>query len=346
MAKMRNTVLLAGALVFTLALCQPVTAADEETEVTESSAAVETTQAAAPVLEYVKLLGQAKDALAKGEGSKAVSLLESARSLAPGNSDIARTLFDAYGVAKEDDKLNPLLVEMIADNSDLRNWAIPVYYNRMRSAEGIDAGIKALEKAAAGKPNSIGLNIGIAEGYVIMQNWNKVADVYTALVKVYPNDAVLNIRMMDAYGLAHRYDDIIKVMEPRVSADPNNISNSDTLINAYIKSGMTKEAANLLKARIAKNPNAPDLHGRYAQALMDAGDFDASAAEWSTAFDCDKTNFFFKQQAAQAYLAGGKYGEAKKQLQELLKVVSETKPGMKAVVESQIADIDKAARKK
>jgi len=143
-----------------------------------------------------------------------------------------------------------------------------------------------------------------------------------------------------------KYDKVIQALEPAVLANPNDIGVSNRLVNAYVRVGKAEEAIALYKQRIKKEPGSPDLHGRYAQALMDFARLEEAAVEWKKAFDLDPKNLFFKQKLAETYAALEQYTQAKKEFQELEGLASDDPPWFKNVASSQILAIDEQRKAK
>lgn len=297
--------------------------------------------------EYVKLMHEGQALLGKGDAAGAKTALEKAQRLAPKDSEIMRSLVEANLVAKADDAAEELLVKILTseDYKDIKDWSTSRYYSLAQNKGGVDPALKKLE-AAGKRSRNVGLHRAIAEGYVRLGDWNKVAEVYEKLAKDNPKEPGLSTRLIDAYMLSRNYEGVIKILEPAVKANPNDTGSSDVLAQAYVRSGKKDEALALYKEKAIKDPNSPGLRGRYAQALMDLGYPEASLAEWGAAFKLDPSNLLFKQKMAEANMELGKAKEARKDYVELLKLIPAKQASFKEVVSARIKDIDSMGKKK
>lgn len=266
--------------------------------VTETKAVV---QEAAPAVdtspEYQKLLNEADELSAKGKFSQAKGIIQKARKLEPKNSMVMRKLIEADLSGEDATATENSLLEAITsdDFSDLQDWATMRYYEA--NAGDVNAALEKIKKEAVKKPKNIGLQISVAEGYVRLREWDKVAGVYETLVKQEPGDYILNTRLVDVYLMAGNFDAVIKILEPKNKANPDDIATSDLLGRAYTGAGMANEAIALYKKRLEKEPNSPGLLGTYAAALTQFGMLKEALPVWEKAYAADPLNTYFKQRA-------------------------------------------------
>lgn len=261
----------------------------------------------------------------------------------PSDSSAARSLVETTLTNNADDDATQLLTEIISSESynDIKDWATTQYYTLAQKKDGIDPAVKKLEAVATKKDKKlVGLERGIAEGYVRLGDWAKVAEIYADLVKDNPNDSILSTRMIDACMLNRDYDTVIKILEPRVAANPDDIASSDILAHAYVGAQRTEDVIALYKKRVEKEPKSPGLRGRYAQALLDLGKTEDSLLEWNEAFKLDPSNLLFKQRTAEAYTQLGDTKKAKKEYTELLNLIPENQTGFKDTIASRVKDIE------
>jgi predicted Zn-dependent protease len=258
----------------------------------------------------------------------------------PGDSNAARQLVEQSLSENSDADAEKLLIDIIdSDNfKDISDWAVVQYYGLAQKKGGVNPAINKLE-AKAKKSKSVGSRRGIAEGYVRLRDWAKVAETYEDLVKDHPDDPVLSTRLVDAYKLAKNYDAVIAMLEPAVTANPDDIGSSDILAQAYVGAGKADEAVALYNARILKDPDSPGLRGRYAQGLLDLGLLEESLAEWKAAFKLDAQNLLFKQREAEVYAQMDNNDEAKKAYAELLGLIPESQSGFREVIASRLKDM-------
>jgi len=259
----------------------------------------------------------------------------------PSDSTAARKLVETYIAGNASDNALELLTQIISSDSfkDIKDWAVIQYYGLSQNKGGIDAGVKKLE-AIAGQADNVSLERGIAEGYVRLGDWAKVAGIYENLVKSNPDDPVLVTRLIDAYMFNKNYDAVIAILEPKVTANPDDVASSDILARAYVGAQRSDDAVALYKKKVAKYPNSPGLRGRYAQALVDLGMVEASLPEWNTAFQLDPRNLLFKQRIAESYMQLGNPVEAEKEYTELLNLIPDSQADFKNSIASTIKDIE------
>lgn len=217
------------------------------------------------------------------------------------DSASARNSVGTYLSKGDKDNAIKKLKEIVSSDkySDIKKWATMELYNTARSTNQIPQVIADLEKAAVSNPDNLGLKATIAEGYVNLGDWTKVAQVYEEMQQKKPDDFVISTRLNDYYILSGQAEKAIANLEPIVNANPDDKYHSDILANAYVRAGMKDKAIALYKRKVDKNPNSPGLRGTYAIALFDLGMLKESLAEFQQAYALDPTNPFFSQRINQ-----------------------------------------------
>jgi len=309
--------------------------------------AVEGDQKSETVSPYVELYNQGIASLAGGDAARAKALLEEAAGLAPDDPGIMRALIETdIALSAEDNALQKLVGVLSSDKFDgIKDWAAIEYYKLSGKKGGIQSAIDQLA-AIKNSSDNLYLQRAIAEGYVRLREWDKVAQIYAGLSQSNPDDQILATRLVDAYMLDQDYEAAIAMLEPQVAANPENTGISDVLARAYVGAKKGEQAVALYKQKIAKNPSSPGLRGRYAQALLDLGMAGESLTEWQEASKLDGKNLLFKQRVAETYMELGRTKEAKSEYRQLLSLIPEGQADFKKYILARIEEIDKAKTKK
>jgi len=307
--------------------------------------AVEGDQKSETVSPYVELYNQGIASLAGGDAARAKALLEEAAGLAPDDPGIMRALIETdIALSAEDNALQKLVGVLSSDKFEgIKDWAAIEYYKLSGKKGGIQSAIDQLA-AIKNSSDNLYLQRAIAEGYVRLRQWDKVAAIYTGLVQSHSDDPVLATRLVDAYMLGQNYEAAIAMLEPQVAANPENTGISDVLARAYVGAKKGEQAVALYKQKIAKNPSSPGLRGRYAQALLDLGMTEESLAEWQEASKLDGKNLLFKQRTAETYAELGRNREAKSEYNKLLNLIPEGQSDFKKYILARIEELNKTRK--
>ncbi len=219
----------------------------------------------------------------------------------PADAAEVRSLVGNYSSAGDTDNAVKTLEKVISSDQhmELKWWATLELYRIARENGKVPQVIADLEEESASNPDNLELKKCIAEGYVRLTDWTKVASIYEDLVQRKPDDYAFQTRLTDYYILAGQYDKAFSRLEPIVNENPDDSYHSDILANAYVKAGMQDKAIALYKRKIEKSPSSPGLRGRYAQALLDFGRLEESLKEWQKANELDPSNPVFQQRIDQ-----------------------------------------------
>jgi predicted Zn-dependent protease len=291
----------------------------------ETVAAAQEAVAAAPVVSAEQAaLSEVDNLVSENKLDKAKEALAEARKKSPEDIGLARRAVEVAMSQQDNDgalkELEGFLtLKGMKEYDSNREWGTLEYYRvaKDKGQDAMAAAINTLENAKLKDPDNVGLNRSIAEGYVRLGNWAKVAEIYEGLIAKNQKDYILNTRLIDIYMILGKYDAVIQKLEPGVKQNPGDAGNSDILARAYVGAHREQEAIELYKKKLEAEPNSAGLIGRFAQALMDFGKFDEAAAQWNKAFSIDSLNLFFKQKEVEAYNSAGKSSEAQKASEEL-----------------------------
>lgn len=188
------------------------------------------------------------------------------------------------------------LTDIVAEgkHADIQEWGVLRLYSLAdKKSEKVQEIVVALESKLQDDTGNVPLKRAIAEGYVRLKDWGKVARIYEGLYADAPTDHTLKVRLIDSYILAGEADRAVPMLEPIVQQNPNDRYFSDLLLNAYVAAGMKDKALALYQKRVAAKPNSAGLRGRYAQTLQNYGLLKESLVQWKKAAELDPSNPFF-----------------------------------------------------
>jgi predicted Zn-dependent protease len=208
----------------------------------------------------------------------------------------ARETIDALIKAgKKDDAISALEDTVAAAKfADIQEASVlDLYTLAEQDTVKIQEIISDLETRLLSDADNVPLKRAIAEGYVRLKDWNKVAGIYEGLHAQNTQDYSLKIRLIDAYSLSGQGSKAVILLEPIVQQNPDDKYFSDLLLTAYVGSGMKDKALALYQQRVAAKPTSPGLRGRYAQTLQDFGLLKESLVQWKKAAELDPSNPFF-----------------------------------------------------
>lgn len=196
---------------------------------------------------------------------------------------------------KKDDAISALIDTVAAGKfADIQDAVVlDLYALAEKDTAKIQQIVSELEAKLLTDADNVALKRAIAEGYVRLKDWSKVAGIYEGLHAQNPGDHSLKVRLIDAYSLSGQGAKAVVMLEPIVEKNPGDRYFSDLLLTAYIGSGMKDKALALYQQRVAAKPNSPGLRGRYAQTLQDFGLLKEALVQWKKAAELDPSNPFF-----------------------------------------------------
>ncbi len=210
-----------------------------------------------------------------------------------------RNIESLVKAGKKDDAIRSIADTVAAGkHGDIHEWAVlELYTIAEQNPEKIQEIVTVLEAREKPGVENVPLKKAIAEGYVRLKDWNKVARIYEGLQAANPQDHGYKVRLIDYYVLAGEAPKAIAMLEPIVQQSPNDQYFGDILINAYVAAGMKDKALAMYQQRVNAEPNSAGLRGRYAQTLEGFGLLREALVQWKKAAEIDPSNPFFGKKA-------------------------------------------------
>jgi tetratricopeptide (TPR) repeat protein len=212
----------------------------------------------------VDLIDMAHESMKKDTPAKAVNILEMARPFHPDNPNLLVTLAQAYTLAGDPGRAQPLLDRTL----QLKPTCVPAYV----ALSGCDLALGRTDEALGNADRAISLATNSSEAYLAKANvllaQEKDADAVAALDLAHRNDPKNAQILLDAGDVWFRNlndpNQALALYREAVSTDPSLLSAHLRLASLYARLGDRAAAAAALQDAKQLAPNDPEI----AQALQ------------------------------------------------------------------------------
>ena len=227
------------------------------------------------------LLGAAKLLIAKSEPESALSLLESAQSFAPANSEVVRLLVDLYSREQRwDDAISTLAP--LTENGDTMALGYYLKGRVLLRQKDYKGAVAALEKSYEIEPLGVETLNALTSSYVALEQMDKAFSFVEAHIKKYPDqmhaqEALGNLQLRDK-DIASATKTYLHVLDKQ----PARMPIYKVLTRIYVSQQKLDEVEALYLKGLETVPDNHELRVMLAELRQAQGDYEAAMQEYET----------------------------------------------------------------
>ncbi|NQT83561.1 tetratricopeptide repeat protein [bacterium] len=188
--------------------------------------------------------------------------------------------------------------------------------------EDLEEASKQFRRAIEANPSSISSYLNLSSVLLMQEKYDEAArQCQLALLKS-PNSSALHYRLGTVYRLQKKDEDALKEFRAAAEADPKNVPAHSAVVDMLIGQKKQKDALTYCQQVIEQFPNMAQAYECAARVYQAMGEPDNAIAELNKAIEKDKSLFSARLRLAKVYLGEKKILEARKEAEQLLRLMS------------------------
>uniref|UniRef100_A0A0E0MEK8 General transcription factor 3C polypeptide 3 n=1 Tax=Oryza punctata TaxID=4537 RepID=A0A0E0MEK8_ORYPU len=198
--------------------------------------------------EVTKKLGDATLLFTESRFKEAIPILHEVVRIAPNLSNSYHLLGSIYKECGELDKaINFLMLAAYVSPKDVFLWKKLI--DMALKKEDAALARHCVLKAMRADPEDVGLKFDCANIYRAFRDYQKAAEIYEQIVRIFPSNIVARKAAAQMYRDCGQIDKAINLLEDYVNAQTTNIDSSllDLLISLYLRNNAHNEALTLIE---------------------------------------------------------------------------------------------------